>query len=451
MTKQLASAMLLDLTVEQRPIETLKPYRRNARVHSQKQIAQIAASIRRFGFVVPIMLGDGDTVLAGHGRLAAAKSLGMTAVPTIRLDHLSEAERRAYVIADNRLAELAGWDDEILAIELQELAALDLDLDLELTGFDGAELDELLGVDVAPKIDPKADQIHEPESLAVSQLGDLWTLGANHRLLCGDARDPNAYAALMPGEQARMVFTDPPYNVRVVGHVSGKGKNARREFVMASGEMTPADFTAFLAQSFGAMAAVSLDGSISYICMDWRHMSELLAAGTAVYAELKNLIVWAKTNGGLGAFYRSKHELIFVFKKGSASHLNTFGLGETGRYRTNVWTYPGVNTFRTGRSDDLELHPTVKPVALVADAIRDVSRRGDVVLDPFGGSGTVAIAAEKTGRKARLLELDPIYIDVICRRWTAFSKTPAILAATGQTFDEVASARGLTAGARRHD
>ena len=231
----------------------------------------------------------------------------------------------------------------------------------------------------------------------------------------------------------------------------GKRKSPLREFVMASGEMNPADFIVFLTQALAAMAAVSLDGSIHFICMDWRHISELLAAGNAVYAELKNLIVWAKTNGGMGTFYRSQHELIFVFKKGTAPHLNTFGLGETGRYRTNVWSYPGVNTFRAGRDDELAMHPTVKPLAMVADAIRDVSRRGDVVLDPFGGSGTTLIAAEKTGRKARLLELDPLYVDVICRRWAAFSKSPAVLAETGQTFDEVDEARGINVEVERHD
>ena len=446
MTKHLASARLLDLKVEQRAIETLKPSRRNARVHSAKQIQQIAASIKRFGFVVPILIDDDGTVRAGTGRLAAAKLLGMASAPCIRLTHLTQAERRAYAIADNRLAELASWDDEILAIELQELAALDLDFNLELTGFDGAPLDQLLGVDIAPKVDPKADQIPEPQGPAVSQLGDIWVLG-EHRALCGDARDAGAYALLMADEQARMVFTDPPYNVRVVGNVGGKGKNARREFVMASGEMSPAEFTAFLMQALTPMSAATMDGSIHLVCIDWRHMAELLAAGSAVYGELKNLVVWAKNNGGMGQFYRSQHELIFVFKKGSAPHINTFGLGETGRYRTNVWSYPGVNTFRAGRADELAMHPTVKPVALVADAIRDVSHRGDVVLDPFGGSGTILIGAQKTGRKARLLELDPLYVDVICRRWMAFSKTPAILAATDQTFEDVAAARGVPSGA----
>jgi DNA modification methylase len=446
MSKQLAAAMLLDLKVEQRSIESLKPYRRNARVHSQKQIAQIAAAIRRFGFLVAILIGADGTILAGHGRWSAAKLLGMTIVPVIQLDHMTEAERRAFAIADNRLAELAGWDEEILAIELQELEALDLDFDLELTGFGEARLDELLGVDVAPKLDPKADQIPETGGPAVTRLGDVWALG-KHRLLCGDARSANSYEILMQGDSARMVMADAPYNVPIDGHAGGSGKIARRNFVQGFGEMSRGEFTTFLTEVFVGAAAVCLDGAIAFAFMDWRHLGEVLAAGETAFDELKNVVVWVKTNGGMGSFYRSQHELIFVFKKGSAPHLNTFGLGDTGRYRTNCWTYPGVNTFRAGRAEDLARHPTTKPVALIADAIRDVSHRGDIVLDPFGGSGTTAIAAEKTKRRARLIELDPLYCDTICRRWQSFSKSPAVLAAGGQTFDEISVERcGDTGG-----
>lgn len=244
----------------------------------------------------------------------------------------------------------------------------------------------------------------------------------------------------MGGERARAVFTDPPYNVKIDGHVCGSGKVKHREFAMAAGEMDKAGFTTFLRDALSAMAEVSLDGAIHFVCMDWRHMDELSAAGSEVYTELKNLVVWAKTNGGMGTFYRSRHELVFVYKVGAAKHLNTFGLGETGRYRTNVWDYPGVNSFG-GNQEDLALHPTVKPVALVADAIRDVTRRGDIVLDGFGGSGTTLIAAERTGRVARLIELDPLYCDVICRRFEAQTGQPARLVGTDQTFAEVAHDR----------
>jgi len=432
-----------DLKVRYQHVEALKPYDQNARTHSAKQIAQIAASIGKFGFNNPVLVDIDNRIIAGHGRVAAAKRLGLAKVPTIRLDHLSDAERRAYVIADNRLAELAGWDREILQIELQGLANLDLDFDLEITGFDTAELDLLLDDEVSSAAPDPADAIPPPgPGPAITRPGDLWVLG-DHRLLCGDARDEAAVQRLMNRETARMVFTDPPYNVKIDGHVGGAGKTKHREFVMAAGEISQDQFTRFLTESLGNMTDVSCDGAIHFVCMDWRHMTELLAAGHAVYDELKNLIVWAKTNGGMGTFYRSQHELIFVFKKGRAAHINTFGLGETGRYRTNVWDYPGVNTFRNGREDELAMHPTVKPVALVADAIKDVSRRGDIVLDSFGGSGTTLIAAEKAGRKARLLEIDPTYCDVICRRFQGYTGVAALRAEDAvpfSTFDQGRSA-----------
>ena len=434
------------LKITYRKIGELIPYTGNARTHSDKQIAQIAASIRQFGFTNPVLIDEDGSIVAGHGRVAAAKQLGIAEVPTIVLGHLTPAERRAYVIADNRLAELAGWDREILKIEFQALAEMDLDFDLEITGFETAELDLLLDDSAGEDAADPADEMPEPEpGPAVTQPGDVWVLG-KHRLICGDARDPATYAALMGADRARAVFTDPPYNVKIDGHVCGSGAVKHREFAMASGEMDADTFTAFLEDSLGAMAAVSLDGAIHYTCMDWRHMAELQAAGEKVYSELKNLVVWAKTNGGMGTFYRSRHELIYVWKVGTAPHTNTFGLGERGRYRTNVWDYPGVNSFG-GNQKDLALHPTVKPVALVADAIKDVTRRGEIVLDGFGGSGTTLIAAERTGRVARLVELDPIYCDVICRRYAALTGVEPVLEATGETFEAAAETRAIEAKA----
>ena len=434
------------LKITYRKIGELIPYTGNARTHSDKQIAQIAASIRQFGFTNPVLIDEDGSIVAGHGRVAAAKQLGIAEVPTIVLGHLTPTERRAYVIADNRLAELAGWDREILKIEFQALAELDLDFDLEITGFETAELDLLLDDSAGEDAADPADEMPEPvPGPAVTQPGDVWLLG-KHRLICGDARDPATYAALMGAERARAVFTDPPYNVKIDGHVCGSGTVKHREFAMASGEMDAGTFTAFLEESLGAMAAVSLDGAIHFTCMDWRHMPELQAAGSRVYSELKNLVVWAKTNGGMGTFYRSRHELIYVWKVGTAPHTNTFGLGEHGRYRTNVWDYPGVNSFG-GNQKDLALHPTVKPVALVADAIKDVTRRGEVVLDGFGGSGTTLIAAERTGRVARLVELDPIYCDVICRRYAALAGVEPVLEATGETFAAAAETRAIEAKA----
>lgn len=428
----------LDLSITYRPIAALKPARRNARTHSRKQIQQLAASIRQFGFVNPILIDETGCIVAGHGRAEAAKLLDLHQIPTIRLDHLSEAERRAYIIADNRLAELAGWDKDLLALELGELANLEIDFNIEITGFDTLDIEKMIAV--GETTSPAEDQTPELPSVPVSRLGDLWRLGP-HRLLCGDARDPEAFVRLMDGGEAQMAFSDPPYNVRIDGHVCGLGKIRHREFAMASGEMNDAEFIAFLTSVFGNMAAVSADGAIHFLCMDWRHMREMLSAGASTYSELKNLCVWNKDNAGMGSFYRSKHELVFVFKNGTAPHINTFGLGEGGRYRTNVWDYPGVNSLHPGRDDDLAMHPTVKPVAMVIDAIKDCSHRNGIILDAFGGSGTTLIAAHKTRRCGHLLELDPAYVDVTIQRWEKLSGETACHAETGATFAETAAKR----------
>lgn len=412
-------------TVEMIAPQDLRPWGRNARTHSKKQVRQIAASIRTFGFTNPVLIDRAGTILAGHGRVAAALELGLTEVPCLRIEHMSEAEKRAYVIADNKLALNAGWDDEILAEELKALTAIgDLGFDIGVMGFEIAEMDALVeGLTPEEPGDPEDDIVPDTARPRVSP-GDIWQLG-QHRLVCGDALDPQVMEMLMAGEQARMVFTDPPYNVKIDGHVGGSGKIKHREFAMASGEMTVAEFTQFLTRALRNLESHSMDGSIHYICMDWRHLGEMLAAGNAVYSELKNLIVWAKDNGGMGTFYRSRHELIFAFKKGEAPHVNSFELGQHGRYRTNVWQYRGVNTMRKGRMEELALHPTVKPVQMIVDAIKDVSGRSEIVLDSFGGSGSTLIAAEKTGRRARLIELDPIYCDRILARWESHAKDHA--------------------------
>jgi DNA modification methylase len=330
----------------------------------------------------------------------------------------------------------------MLAIELQGL--VDLDFEIELTGFSLAEVDIVLDEareSASDSVDASIEDTIPPyrhKGPAVTQPGDLWMLG-RHKLICGDARDAGAYAALLGDEVIDLICTDPPYNLPIDGHVCGSGRIRHRNFAMGVGEMSKDQFTRFLVDTLGLAAARCRDGAIAFIFMDWRHMGEVLNAGERVFSELKNLCVWNKTNGGMGTLYRSKHELIFVFKVGTAPHVNTFGLGETGRYRTNVWEYAGVNSFREGRLDDLKLHPTVKPVDLVADAIKDCSRRGAIVLDPFGGSGTTMVAAQKSGRHARLIEYDPGYCDVILRRFEAVTGASAILARTGQTFDDVAA------------
>ncbi|MGE0736631.1 MAG: site-specific DNA-methyltransferase [Alphaproteobacteria bacterium] len=416
----------------------LKPYGGNARTHSPKQLRQIADSIRQFGFVSPILVDRGNGVIAGHGRLAAAKLLGMEKVPTVALEHMTDAEKRAYILADNKLAENAGWDPEILRIELQYLAGLDLGFDLTITGFSTPEIDMVLCGEAEDRDDILPDLPAKP----VTQPGDLWLLG-EHRLLCGDATQPAAFRRLMSGKRAQMIFVDPPYNVRIDGHARGLGRTRHREFAMASGEMTAEQFRDFLGNAFHLLARHSVSGAIHFVCMDWRHLEETLTAGKEAYAELKNLIVWNKANAGMGSFYRSKHELILAFKYGTAPHINNFSLGEHGRHRSNVWDYAGVSGFRQDRAEELLIHPTVKPIAMVVDAIKDCSHRGGIVLDSFLGSGTTLIAAERTGRIGYGIELDPIYVDVALRRWMDVSGGTPKLADSGHKYSRVAEDRGV--------
>jgi DNA modification methylase len=429
------------LSIIYQPLASLKPRTANPRTHSKKQIDQIAKAIRRFGFINPILTDDGGGIIAGHGRYQAASVLGLKQVPTVRLSDMSEAEIRAYVIADNRLAENAGWDRVLLGLELQYLTELEIDFDATVTGFEAPEIDILIGeLSLAANDNDPADAVIEVAAgPAVSRLGDVWQIG-KHRLICGDSTKPETYQRLLGDARAQMVFTDPPYNVPISGHVGGLGAIQHREFAMASGEMSQAEFTAFLRSVFSNLATFSVDGSIHFQCMDWRHVPEMLAAGTAAYTDLKNICVWAKNNGGMGSLYRSQHEFIFVFKSGTAPHINNVELGKHGRYRTNIWNYAGVNSFGGDRGD-LSLHPTVKPVAMVADAIRDCSNRKDIVLDAFLGSGTTLIAAEKTGRRGYGVEIDPRYCDVTIRRLRAVCGLEAVLEATGQSFAEVEAQR----------
>jgi DNA modification methylase len=436
------------LAIEYLPVASLRPDPKNARVHSDKQAQQIARSIEAFGFNVPVLVDANSQVMAGHGRLKACELLGIAQVPVIRLEHLSEHQRRAFMIADNRLTENAEWDDRLLGEQLQILSEAELDFTLEITGFEIGEIDLMIeNLALAPngEIDP-ADHLPERSPVQVSQPGDLWKLG-KHRVLCGDALSPTSYGSLMDGRRANVIFTDPPYNVPISGHVSRSGKVRHREFATASGEMSEAEFIAFLTGVLSLLADHSVNGSLHYICMDWRHMREVLAAGTAAYSELKNLCVWAKDNAGMGSFYRSQHELVFVFQTGSNSSRTNIQLGRFGRSRSNVWHYPGANTFArsTNEGDLLALHPTVKPVALVADALMDCSARGELVLDPFLGSGTTVIAAERTGRICNGIELDPGYVDTVVRRWQKFTSLEALHQVTGQTFaqreEEVGDAR----------
>src|SRR6267143_5017941 len=429
------------LSIEYRPLASLRFDPQNPRLHSKKQIRQIARSVETFGFNVPVLIDGKGQLIAGHGRALAAQLLGVTDVPTIRLEHLTEAQTRAFMIADNRLTENSVWDDRLLAEQLKALAGLELDFSVDVTGFEMSEIDMMIE-DLAPasrgKDDP-ADAIPDVGTKPqVTRAGDLWVLD-RHRVYCGDARNGAAYSAVMEDRRADMGFADPPYNDPIDGYVTGFGKVHHPEFAVASGEMSETEFTDFLTNVLAQLARNSVDGALQFICMDWRHSGELISAARSVYAEFKNLCVWVKDGGGQGSLYRSQHELVLVFKNGKRPHRNNIQLGQYGRYRTNVWQYRRVNSIcRSTEEGNLSaLHPTIKPVDLVADAILDCTARGDVVLDPFLGSGTTVIAAERSGRACYGIELDPHYVDTIVRRWQVLTGQSAVQESTGRTFNEM--------------
>lgn len=426
----------LRLAIEELPISALVIGGRQLRIRKKRELDAMAASIRQFGFLVPALIDANNQIICGKGRVEAARLLGMTDVPCIRVTHLSEAERRVFTIAENQLGQLAGWDQETLRIELQELSAMDLGFSLELTGFTSAKIDSI--VFGGQGGDARENAIPALPDAVVSRLGDLWHLGSS-RLLCGDATLPESFNVLLKGEQVRVVFTDPPYNVAIAGHVTSGGKHG--EFVMASGEMTDSEFTGFSTKVMARAAENLIDGGLLYYCMDHRHLEHTIAAAAAVKLDRLNLIVWDKKAGGMGSFYRSRHELIFLFRKPGASHVNRVELGRHGRDRSNVWTYEGVNGFGAAKAKAREMHPTVKPLGLVRDAILDCTAKGDAVLDLFSGSGTTIIAAEHVGRRGFATELDPRYVDVGVIRWQEFTGREARLASTGQTFREVREVR----------
>ena len=409
------------LAIVYRPLGTLAPHPRNARMHSKRQIEQIIASIRAFGFTNPILTDENGGLIAGHGRLRAAKEMGLAQVPVIELAGLSEPEKRALRLADNKIALNAGWDIEILKLELAELSVAEVDIDMGLTGFSAGEIDVVL----ANSPDPDDEVIPSAPAEPRVRAGDIWQLG-EHGIGCGDGRDVAFLRQLIAeGETIDAAFLDPPYNVKINGHVNAKGRH--REFAMASGEMTTAAFRTFLAETMGACITVSRDGAVHFVCMDWRHMDDVSTAVGSAYGALLNICVWNKSNAGMGSLYRSKHEMVFVYRVGDAPHTNAVELGKHGRNRTNVWDYASVNSLRGSRREDLALHPTVKPVAMVADAICDVTRQGELVLDIFLGSGTSLIAAERVGRRFRGLDIDPAYVEVAIERWSQITGREPVL------------------------
>ena len=409
------------LEVEYRPVSSLKPDPRNARTHPKRQIEQLVRSIAEFGFTNPVLIDEDDKLIAGHGRLRAARELGLSDVPTITLEGLTEAQKKVLRLADNKIALNAGWDLEILKLELDEIGTLDVDFDLSLTGVASGEID----VALKAAHDPDDELIPAVPREPKTNIGDIWILG-QHRLGCGDGRAVEFLRRLV-GEYAAIdaAFLDPPYNVKINGHANAAGRH--REFAMASGEMGAGEFRRFLSDTLGAAAQISRDGAVHFVCMDWRHLDDVSAAASGVYDDLLNICVWNKSNAGMGSLYRSKHELVFVYRVGSGPHFNAVELGRHGRNRTNVWDYASVNSMAGSRREDLALHPTVKPVALVADALQDVTRRGELVFDMFSGSGTTLIAAERTGRRFRGCDIDPAYVDVAIERWSQLTGGTPVL------------------------
>lgn len=433
MTKS-AVSQISDLKIEYRAIDSLKMNASNPRRHHKTQIGKLAKSLQTFGFIVPVLVDPALQLVAGHGRILAAKSIGLKRVPTCSIEHLTAAQLQAFTIADNRLTDLSEWDDQTLAEELKRLSDLELNFEINVTGFDVGEIDfriESLGSNSSRA---ECEPI-PPPGPAVTRPGDLWQLGG-HRVLCGNALESDSYVTLMGREKAAMVFVDPPYNVKIDGHATGLGAVRHREFAMACGEMSKAEFTDFLKRSFTLLAQNCSDGALSYVCMDWRHSYEILCAAQSLY-DLQNICVWSKDNAGMGSLYRSQHELIFVFKSGKGRHRNNVQLGRFGRSRSNVWRYSGTNRLGTTSEEEqlTQNHPTVKPVRLIADAILDVTARGDIVLDAFCGSGSTVLAAERTGRSCRAVEIDPLFVDLIVRRWQLYTGENARNTRTGASFN----------------
>ena len=398
------------------PIARIRPYPTNPREHPERQIEMLMASVSKFGMNAPLLVNEQFDLIAGHGRLEAVKRLGFEAVPVITLPHLTLEQQRAYRIADNAISLRGAWSFELLAAEFELIAEADLNFDPVEIGFETPEYDGILS---QAGTKPVAEQVALPDSSApaTSRPGDLWIFGkGRHRLLCGDAQERADYERLLLGEKANAVFTDVPYNVPVDGHVCGSGRIKHREFAMASGEMTPAEFEKFLSEIFVLQIEASKPGAVHFQCIDWRSVALMIDTGVELYDRLLNLCIWVKNSPGMGSLWRSQHELVCVFRTPGGKHLNNVQLGKHGRNRSNVWHYEGVTGFSATRRADLAAHPTCKPVAMVADAIRDVTNRNDLVLDPFLGSGTTIIAAQQAGRRAAALEIDPLYVDVSISR-----------------------------------
>jgi hypothetical protein len=429
-----------DLVINDAPISDLKPPAGHAtRRPGVSKRKHLKRSLQTYGCVTPVLVDEQLRVIQGWQLVEAARELGWRTLPTLAIAALSAAQIRMLRITLNKLQEGTEWDTAALRLEFEEILSLEMDLDLTISGFEMAEID-LIFADESDEEDEPSIAEPDRDQPSIARLGDVFQC-REHRILCGDARDQAAYDRLLGDERVRLTITDPPFNVAIQGHVSGKGQHHHREFVMASGEMSTDEFEAFLSEFMGLVHQHALPGALSFIFMDWRHLQSLLTVGDTVFDDLLNLCVWSKTNAGMGSLYRSQHEMVALFKSGTASHINNVQLGQFGRNRTNIWNYAGMSSFGSDRDEALAMHPTVKPVQMIADAILDVSNRNDLVLDPFLGSGTTLIACEKTHRVCRSIELDPYYVDVAIRRWQTHTGESAIHIESGLTFDELAEAR----------
>lgn len=425
---RLRNDLLPSLALEEISPANLVGAARNVRRQEAAHIREVAASIAELGFCDPVLIGSGNTILDGVIRVEAAKQLGLPRIPCIRVQHLTGVEQRLLRVACNRLAEKGGWNLEDLKIEFEELIVEQTPI--EISGFSAPEIDQiLLGHDPPPHEKGPLAPAHG--AIAIAQQGDVFHLGG-HRIVCGSATENDVFALLMQGEDpARLVLTDQPYNVRIAGNVTG---GPHREFAMASGEMSEPEFLSFNLAWIKAALNHLADGGLFGTFIDWRGLPNVHAAATELGLVPINLIVWAKTNAGMGSLYRSQHELLPLFKKGKGNHLNNINLGRKGRWRSNLWVYPGASSIGSEARMGLRDHPTVKPTALLEDALLDVTARGDIVIDPFLGSGSTLIAAERAGRRCRGVEIDPLYVDVIIRRYQAETGREAILEATGEPF-----------------
>ncbi|MBT3392486.1 MAG: ParB N-terminal domain-containing protein [Elusimicrobiaceae bacterium] len=427
------------LEIEYLPLSTIKPYKNNPREHSPKQISQIAKSIKQFGFTASILIDEDNEILAGHARLEAAKIINLKTVPTVMIKHLSDAEKKAYRVADNQLCLVGKWDFDLLKLEFAEIEKLEnLDFSLDITGFETGEIDVILDGSLADK-DKKLNEKDNtipfiPKNEIISKFGDIWELG-NHKILCGDALQSENYKKLLGDKKADMICVDFPYNLHVDSFACS-GKIQHKNFAMAAGEMSSEEFQEFLNKNFKLLKEYSKNGSLHYAFMDWRHIKEIILAGTDIYEHYINLCLWSKDNAGMGSLYRSRHELIFIFKHGNRPHTNNVQLGSMGRYRTNIFEYPGVNSFGKNR-ENLKLHPTCKPVEMIKDMVLDVTNRGDLVLDSFLGSGTTLIASEKINRKCFAMEIEPLYVDTAIRRWQDLTGKSAVHVESGKTYREL--------------